>query len=209
MSARRAGGVSLIELVVFIVIVGIGMAGIFAVFNVMTAGSADPQVRKQVLAIAESLLDEVMLMPFTYCDPDDANAATATSATVGAGTTNCASAAEVAATAVGDPSTADALPAAETRYSAGAPFDNVNDYHGFSMSGIRDLGNVAVAGLEGYTANITVTQAGLGPGTPSDPHDTIPAAAALRIAVTVKNVAANVEVTLEGYRTRYSPSTLP
>jgi MSHA pilin protein MshD len=208
MSARRARGVSLIELIVFIVIVGVGMAGIFAVFNVMTAGSADPQVRKQVLAIAESLLEEVMLMPFSYCDPDDPNASTATSATVGAGTTNCATTAEVAATAVSDPGTADALPAAESRYGTTAPFDNVNDYHGFSMTGIRDLDNVAVSGLENYQASISVVQAGLGPGTPSDAHDAIPAAAALRIAVTVTGPT-GVSVTLEGYRTRYSPNSLP
>src|SRR5262245_25475022 len=81
MSTRRprgkSGGVSLVELVVFIVIVGVAMAGVFAAFNTMTAASADPQVRKQMIAIAESLMEEIQLMPLTYCDPDDANAATA------------------------------------------------------------------------------------------------------------------------------------
>ena len=136
MSNRSCRGGTLIELVVFIVIVGVGMAGIFAAFNTMTAASADPQVRKQVLAIAESLMDEVALMPFTFCDPDDANAATATSATVGAGPTNCATAAEVAAALSADPATNEA---GETRYGATTQFDNVNDYHGFSMSGIRAI----------------------------------------------------------------------
>ena len=35
----------------------------------------DPALRRQALAIAESVLDEVQLMPFTFCDPDDANMA--------------------------------------------------------------------------------------------------------------------------------------
>ncbi len=52
-----ARGVSLVELIVFIVIVGVAMAGLFAAFNTITAASADPQVRKQVLAIAESLME--------------------------------------------------------------------------------------------------------------------------------------------------------
>lgn len=76
----RQGGLSLIELIVFIVIVSVSIAGIFLVLNRATQTSADPVARKQALAIAESLLEEIELMPFTFCDPDDPNAATADSA---------------------------------------------------------------------------------------------------------------------------------
>src|SRR5687767_10131092 len=79
MCPDRSSGVTLVELIVFIVIVGVAMAGLFAAFNTITAASADPQVRKQVLAIAESLMEEIQAKPFTYCDPGDDNAATATS----------------------------------------------------------------------------------------------------------------------------------
>lgn len=61
----KSGGVTLVELIVFMVIVGVAMAGLFAAFNTLTAGSADPQVRKQMLAIAESLMEEIELKPFT------------------------------------------------------------------------------------------------------------------------------------------------
>jgi len=201
---RKEGGVSLVELLVFIVIIGVAMAGMFAALNTMTRGSADPQVRKQVLAIAESLMDEVASMPFTYCDPDDANAATATSATVGAGTTNCATAAEIAAVNTGDAATNEP---GETRYSTSTPFDNVNDYHGFSMSGIKAIsdGSTNITGLGSYTASITVTQAGISSGI-----DAVPLAAALLIRVTVTGPPPrNESVTLEGFRTRYAPNTLP
>lgn len=186
-------GVTLIELIVFIVIVGVAMAGLYAAFDTMTRSSADPQVRKQVLAIAESLMDEVALMPFTFCDPDDANAATATSSAIGAG--GCATLSED--TAIGPE-------AGETRYSAATPFDNVSDYNGFSMGpGIQDITNVTITGLNAYSASITVSQAGLASGA-----DAIPAADALRISITVTGPG-GVSTTLEGYRTRYAPNTTP
>ena len=55
----RQRGFTLIELVIFIVIVGVGVAGILAVFQQSVARSADPLVRKQMLAVAESLLEEI------------------------------------------------------------------------------------------------------------------------------------------------------
>lgn len=179
-------GVTLVELVVFIVIVGVAMAGLFAAFNTITAASADPQVRKQVLAIAESLMDEVSLMPFTYCDPDDPAAPTAS------GTGACA--------------TVEALgtegPGPETRYSAATPFDNVSDYHGFSMaSGIQDITNATISGLGAYSASISISLAGTDLGLAANDE-------ALRISVLVTGPG-GVSTTLEGYRTRYAPNTLP
>ena len=78
---RRCAGISLIELVVFIVVVAIGIGGVVATYSQYTKSSVDPIVRKQALAVAESLLEEVALQPFTYCDPTDPAVYTATSAT--------------------------------------------------------------------------------------------------------------------------------
>jgi MSHA pilin protein MshD len=192
----RTRGVTLVELIMFIVIVGVAMSALFAVFSTMTKGSGDPQVRKQVLAIAESLMDEVTLMPFTFCDPNDANVAIATNSGV-AVAGGCATLSED--TAIGPE-------AGETRYGP-TFFDNVSDYSTFALnagtSGIRDITNNPVAGLGGYTALITVTQAGLASGV-----DAISAADALRISITVQGPG-NISATLEGYRTRYAPNTTP
>lgn len=60
-SVLEQRGVSLIELVLFIVIISIAVAGILLVMNNVTGHSADALVRKQALAIAESLLEEIEL----------------------------------------------------------------------------------------------------------------------------------------------------
>jgi MSHA pilin protein MshD len=53
-------GFTLIELVIFIVAVGVGVAGILSVYTTSIKSSADPLVRKQALSIAESLLEEIV-----------------------------------------------------------------------------------------------------------------------------------------------------
>lgn len=130
---RSQSGLTLIELIVFIVIVSVGLAGILATYNTVVRGSADPMVRKQALAIAESMLLEIEQQPFTWCDPDDANVTTATSAAGCAGGT-----------------------AAESRGSNTSPYDNVADYAGYTAPASDILGNV----MPGYNVSVAVTQAG-------------------------------------------------
>ena len=180
---QRARGLTLIELLLFVVVVGIALSAMLQVFVTATAASTDPMIRRQQLAIAESLLREVELMPFTWCDPTDANVETATSATVSA--SGCASLVESSGPEAG-----------QTRYGPTNFFNNVNDYAGFSMSGIRDVTNAAVAGLSGYSASVAVSGVAL---------DNITAADALKITVTV-TAPDNSTVSLQGWRTRYAPN---
>lgn len=69
----RQAGITLIELIVFIVIVGVGIAGILAVMNVTVRSSADPVVYKQSVAMAEAILEEVLTKDYnvnaTYSKP--------------------------------------------------------------------------------------------------------------------------------------------
>jgi MSHA pilin protein MshD len=189
-SKPRQAGMSLIEVVVFIVVLGIAAAGMLVLYNQVTSASVDPIVRKQALAIASSLLEEIELRAFTYCDPDDPAVFAANSIadcdplkieTIGKETFN--------------------PPGTETRYSSTARFDNVNDYDGFQMlAGIQDITNVTIPGLGSYqVTNVRVTP--ISPGELPDVADTT---AALRITVTVTGPA-NVSVSLQGYRLRYAP----
>lgn len=72
MSKRLTRGFTLVELIIFIVVVSIGLAGILSVMNTVVKSSADPMVSKQALAIAGSLLEEILLKE--YCDPDTVDA---------------------------------------------------------------------------------------------------------------------------------------
>jgi len=49
------------------VVVSVALAGILSVMNTVVKSSADPMVRKQSIAIAESLLEEILLK--NCCDP--------------------------------------------------------------------------------------------------------------------------------------------
>jgi MSHA pilin protein MshD len=64
---RKHTGFTLIELIVFIVIVSVGLAGVLTSLNYSVMHSADPLQPKQALAIAESLLEEVLLK--NYINP--------------------------------------------------------------------------------------------------------------------------------------------
>lgn len=69
MSNRRPShGFTLIELIIYIVVVSVGLLGILAVFSSAVKGSADPLIRKQVLSVAEATLEEILLKRFD--DPD-------------------------------------------------------------------------------------------------------------------------------------------
>ena len=180
---RTQTGLTLIELIVFIVIVSVGLAGILLTYDTVVRSSADPMVRKQALAIAESVLLEIEQQPFTWCDPQDENVTTATSATECA-TNNQSN--------LGGPT-----PTTETRGSAADPFDNVADYANYNSATASNIDGTST--LAGYTVSVAVTDAG-----GVAPFGAIPAGAMLRIAVTV--VGRGETVTLVGYRARYAPN---
>lgn len=57
----------------FIVVVGVGLAGVLSVMNATVRSSADPVIRKQALAVAEAMLDEVLSKDFQNDPADPAN----------------------------------------------------------------------------------------------------------------------------------------
>lgn len=199
----RQRGLSLIELVMFMVIMGVAAVTVLQLLNLSTKASAEPARRKQALLLAEALMEEVQQARFTFCDPSDANAATATSATVGA--TGCAT-----ATTVEDFGPENG----ESR-----PYNNVNDYvtasgvaqESFLSGGVlADAAGQPMGGagtpLTGFKATVLMEPATLGPAGMAVAAGAGPSGMeALHITIEVDY--GNGKVTLDGYRTRYAPRT--
>ena len=61
-------GVTLVELIVAIVIIGVALSGTLLVMRQTIRASADPMVLHQAIAVAEAYLEEIALKPFY--DPD-------------------------------------------------------------------------------------------------------------------------------------------
>ena len=181
-------GISLIELIMFIVIVSVGIAGILSVMNITTKNSEDPVQRKQALAIAESMLEEISVQPFTYCAPSDANALTAKS--VG----DCAGVSGIP--------NEDNLPST-SRVSnvARREADNVADYNNFSMSPILDITGAPIAGLASYSVSVAIKQVG----------DTLAPAMTKNdvLQIDVRAVSGSADIKVTGYRFRYAPNAVP
>lgn len=186
-------GLTMIELIVFIVVIGVAVAGVMGSLVTINSRSVDPLQRKQAMLRAEALLEEISLAHFTYCHPEDAKAETA------------ASASDCTATEMVGPV------AGESR-----PYFNINDYvsaYGAPSGNIVTDAAGAVLLPAGYPARVTVrTVAAFGPA--SMQIGSVPPAGGsadaevlhIEVEVTYGN---NQRVVLDGYRTRYAPNSLP
>lgn len=72
MSNRRMAGVTLVELIVAIVIIGTALAGLVAAFTRANLASADPVITQQMLAIGEGMMEEVLLKPYAVATDEAA-----------------------------------------------------------------------------------------------------------------------------------------
>jgi MSHA pilin protein MshD len=174
---RLQRGATLVELVISIVIISVGLAGIVSVINRNVLSSADPMAQHQAVAIAEAYLEEILLKDF--CDPNNAAGCTPGNAP---GTANCL--------------VCDAAFVEGGR----ASYDNVCDYNSLPPGAPADQNNNAITGLGNYSVSVSVlTNATLNTGAPTQLAGA--SCQVLRVEVTVTGPAGTYAVS--GYRANY------
>lgn len=219
---------TLIELIVFIVVVSVGLAGVMSVLNLTVMRSADPLVAKQAMAVADALLEEITLKNF--CDPTPAvavvgNIATGSAAITGiapgtagilAGWKVAGAGAPAGATVVTVDSPTQvtlSATAAETRANAAlrfmpcavsvealrADFDDIRDYNNATYQDATDVSGTALfSPANTYQTKVEVTQ----PSLAGTPGTGVAAGDVFRVVVTVKGLDGQ-EFSVTGYRYNY------
>lgn len=173
-------GVTLVEMVIFIMVVGIAVAGLANVYTRAVVGGADPVQRKQALLIAESLMEEVAQARITTNDYGD-TASTATPEGWGPEPTNTRPYDNV------------------NDYVSGAGVDNTTVFN----NGAGKLSDANLTAYGGnYTASINVAPAALGGIAAGS------GVGANCFLVTITVTYNNDSVVLQTYRTRYAPGAL-
>jgi MSHA pilin protein MshD len=169
---KPAYGFTLIELIIFIVIISVGLAGVLLIFDTVTRRSADPVRAKQAIAVAEGMLDEIMNKSF--CDPDTVTLpapGTSVPATCGTHTTEA---------------TRDL-------------YDDVDDYIGYNRTGVRDVASDATVVLAGYNVTVTVTMPAPGSNFVVGANTITPTDYRI-VTVTVSDTVGNQSYAITGYK---------
>ncbi len=174
-------------MIMFLVIVSIALVGLLSTMNLSGRQVSSPMRVKQTLMIAESLMEEVMLARFTYCDADDANVLTATIPS------EC-----ILSEAVG-------RGASEVR-----PYNHLTDYvtaFGAEQTSFNNGANVLVdaAGAPypaGYSATLKMEELALN-GVGSGDGDSV------KISISVTDTVTKEIIRLESFRLRYAPNSPP
>lgn len=142
----RQRGFTLVELIVFIVVVGLAVTGVVLVINRTVTQAPQALIQTRALEIAQAYLDEIATRRY------DEN-------TGQGGVPRCDSSdpgAQPCSNVLG--------PEGETR----ATFDDVDDYHGLDDSPPVDVAGNPFPGYDGYRVQVSVVYAGSELGLASD-----------------------------------------
>lgn len=139
MKVKTSTGVTLIELVIAIVVIGIGLTALLATIIQTTTSSADPMVQQQANAVAQTYMEEVLAEPF--CDWNDLATTDCFSACTASACTSC---------------TGSTTPGGGGEIRAS--YDDVCDFDGINEAA-SDI-NGAISELSDYNVTVTITDSG-------------------------------------------------
>ncbi|MBP1204428.1 MSHA pilin protein MshD [Duganella sp. 1411] len=208
MSIKRQRGLTIIELVMFMVIMGVAAAGIIGVLNLGTKSSADPLRRKQAMLIAEAYMEEVQLARFTFCVPGDDKELDAKKQS------DCGAQVKVGPRAGSMTRPYANVADYATDFDTAQPTFAVNgvdrDVNGRALGQDRNLKTMGNQPLDGITTTVALSLLGasnqLGPAA-LPIQSSVNNLEALQITVITRyGNGANDFIRLDGYRTRYAPN---
>jgi MSHA pilin protein MshD len=192
-------GFTLIETIIFIVVLGISLGSIVSLFLQSATSSHYPYDQQRAIAIANTYMDEILRkrwdenVPFgggcvetgsNYC-----NNFCAAKSYPDCGT--CLPNPGPPASCIAPPSTAIGPDGLETR----ANFDDIDDYDGLADATPNDANGTPVANYAGYSVSVSVTAA-----TPLPP---VPAADVKKIVVTVSRTSSTDSYELTAYKVNH------
>ena len=131
-SSQQDSGFTLIELIIFIVVIGVATAGLFAALNSGVVNSVDPMYQVRALELAQAQVDEILGRRYDENSPSG-------------GVPACGSLGGVACTPAGSLG-------AEAGEGSTNQFDDIDDFDGLSVN--------APAPFTGFTIAVVVSYAG-------------------------------------------------
>jgi MSHA pilin protein MshD len=166
---------TLIELVISMVIIAVGLVGVMTTFSALVKGSADPLIQKQMLSIAEEMMEEINLKPYV----PTANTAAA----------NCAR---------------DTWNDVRDYDGYNTAFANCLSGASSSPSKVYDISGTPLTDLNGYAVRVSITDTTVNANKlpPPAQANPIPAANALLITVTVSHGTDSLD--LVGWRSNWA-----
>jgi MSHA pilin protein MshD len=178
---KQHKGFSLIEIVIFIIIVGVAVGAMTMQFSTSVAHSHEPLLRQKAVSLANFYMDEILRKKWNENTPTGGGCVNTGSGTCPAGP---------AAAAIGMDG--------DTR----ATFDDVDDYNGLNNNPPQDHTGTALANFAGYAVTVAVTT-----GTTWDPLGNaardVAANDVLRIQVNVAVAATSETITLTAFRNNF------
>ncbi|MCF6338398.1 MAG: prepilin-type N-terminal cleavage/methylation domain-containing protein [Gammaproteobacteria bacterium] len=167
-------GFTLVETVIVIVLVGVMMAGMTALFMNNVGNSHRPYLRQKALAVTNAFMDEILRKRWNEATP------------LGGGCVNTTS---------GSCVTGPAVIAIGTDGESRATYDDIDDYHGLNQSPPQDSSGTDMPGYAGYTVNVSVIQPGVN-------WNAVPAADVRLITVSVTS-SSNETLSVSAYRINF------
>jgi MSHA pilin protein MshD len=181
LGSTKQSGFSLIEAVMFIVVVGIALAVIVMQFRQNVGHSHEPYIRQRGMAVMNAYMDEIVRKRWNECTP------------IGGGQID---------TGAGLCPDGSPIPGIGSDGENRSQFDDVDDYNGISDSPPQFPdqsdpvdGQSPMPDYSGFTATVSVTQ-------PGGAWNGVPAADVRHITVTV-TTPADEDLTIHAYRLNF------